>query len=60
MKGKDSLKDKGCPDNFKKMCEALNAWATEWENWGKAVKAKVDPCCADGPGGLPTPPKPPF
>jgi hypothetical protein len=60
MKGKDSLKGKGCPDNLKKMCDALNHWATEWENWGKAVKATVDPCCPKGPTGLPTPPKPPF
>lgn len=54
------MKGKGCPDNFKQMCKVLNDWAEEWEDWGKEVKAKVDPCCANGPGPLPAPPKPPF
>lgn len=57
-----------CPKNFKDMCDGLNAWATEWEQWGERVRlvlnCVVDQCCnACDPGDpdpVPPPPKPPF
>ena len=50
-----------CPKDLSQMCKDLNAWAQEWEEWGKEVVKVVDNCCGGGgPEILPPPPKPPF
>jgi hypothetical protein len=52
---------KDCPDSFTQICKDLNAWAEEWEDWGLAVRKKVNDCCGNGdPEPIPAPPKPPF
>jgi hypothetical protein len=50
-----------CPKNWKDMCEAIDAWALEWKQWGDIVRDEVNELIDDGgPGIVPDPPDPPF
>jgi hypothetical protein len=50
-----------CPGKWKDMCEAVDAWAKEWQDWGEIVQTELNLLIDDGgPGKVPDPPDPPF